>query len=366
MVALPSSPAFGTADLSNCEREQIHLAGSIQPHGALLVVRESDQVIVQASSNAAGRLGVARLQGARLRALGGNLWRRIGGRLPDGIQSIPAAMRCTIGALTDPWNALVHRTPDGELVVELERAGPPEAIAEALESAVQGIVSATALQTLCDESARIFRDLTGYDRVMVYRFDEAGHGEVLSETKKNRSRSLPRQPLSRVGHSADRPASLRAQPGAGSGRHRLRACRPVAPPVPDFGQGSRHVAVLPAQRIANSSAISQKHGRCGHAGRLADGRGASLGPRLLPSLFASSPAFRNALRVRASGRSDGHPNRSPGELCQGAGRARSASSRAANDRTGVARWGLAGRTVRPLPPAALAARGERRGPHVRK
>ncbi|MGC8525390.1 MAG: hypothetical protein ACP5M5_14010 [Acidibrevibacterium sp.] len=47
-----SSPAFGQADLSNCEREQIHLAGSIQPHGALLVVSEPEQVIVQASANA--------------------------------------------------------------------------------------------------------------------------------------------------------------------------------------------------------------------------------------------------------------------------------------------------------------------------
>ena len=35
-------PAFGQADLSNCEREQIHLAGSVQPNGALLVVREPD------------------------------------------------------------------------------------------------------------------------------------------------------------------------------------------------------------------------------------------------------------------------------------------------------------------------------------
>ena len=33
------SPAFGQADLTNCERELIHLAGSIQPHGALLVLR---------------------------------------------------------------------------------------------------------------------------------------------------------------------------------------------------------------------------------------------------------------------------------------------------------------------------------------
>ena len=48
-----TTPAFGKADLSNCEREQIHLAGSIQPHGALLVVREPDLVVVQTSANAA-------------------------------------------------------------------------------------------------------------------------------------------------------------------------------------------------------------------------------------------------------------------------------------------------------------------------
>ena len=36
------SPAFGHADLSNCERELIHLAGSVQPHGVLLVLREAD------------------------------------------------------------------------------------------------------------------------------------------------------------------------------------------------------------------------------------------------------------------------------------------------------------------------------------
>ncbi len=65
MTISPPPPAFGAADLSNCEREQIHLAGSIQPHGALLVVRESDQVIVQASENAAANLKLEMtLQGA--------------------------------------------------------------------------------------------------------------------------------------------------------------------------------------------------------------------------------------------------------------------------------------------------------------
>ena len=45
------SPAFGQADLTNCEREPIHLAGSVQSHGLLLVVREADTVVVQASAN---------------------------------------------------------------------------------------------------------------------------------------------------------------------------------------------------------------------------------------------------------------------------------------------------------------------------
>ena len=46
------------ADLSNCEREQVHLAGSIQPHGALLVVREPELGGRSGSANAAAFLGL--------------------------------------------------------------------------------------------------------------------------------------------------------------------------------------------------------------------------------------------------------------------------------------------------------------------
>lgn len=184
-IAQPISPAFGTANFSNCEREQIYLAGSIQPHGALLVIGEPDQIIAQASDNASAYLGVGgNLQGLRLRALGGTLWERTNGSLPDSIKSISAAVRCTIGVRNEPCTALIHRAPDSELIVEIEHAGPDTVGPEALEGAVSSIVAATTLQTLCDESARIFRRLTGYDRVMVYRFDDAGHGEVFSETKK--------------------------------------------------------------------------------------------------------------------------------------------------------------------------------------
>ena len=55
---MPGSPAFGQADLTNCERELIHLAGSVQPHGVLLSVSQADMCIVQASSNCQALLGL--------------------------------------------------------------------------------------------------------------------------------------------------------------------------------------------------------------------------------------------------------------------------------------------------------------------
>ena len=76
---MPDSPAFGQADLTNCERELIHLAGSVQPHGVMLVVREADWTLVQISANVAILLGVPvrDLLGQTLAALGGDLEQRV-------------------------------------------------------------------------------------------------------------------------------------------------------------------------------------------------------------------------------------------------------------------------------------------------
>ena len=181
--ALPA-PAFGTATLSNCEREQIHLAGSIQPHGALLSVRESDHAILQASANAGPFLGIETpLSGLRLRALGGDLWQRAK-ELPSNPEVIPYVARCRLANPERPMNALLHRAAGGEIVVELEDAGPAIDLSEEIERALQDIMGAGSLASLCDASARIFKEVAGYDRVMIYRFDEEGHGEVFAETRK--------------------------------------------------------------------------------------------------------------------------------------------------------------------------------------
>jgi len=45
-------------DLTACDREPIHIPGSIQPHGVLVVVDARTRAILQVSENAAAVLGV--------------------------------------------------------------------------------------------------------------------------------------------------------------------------------------------------------------------------------------------------------------------------------------------------------------------
>ena len=179
-----ATPAFGETDLSNCEREQIQFAGSIQPHGALLVFDESGTTIIQASANAALFLNLPEpLIGREITALPGTMAARIRAHLGAPLHRQSVAVRGRIGEPSIEVDALIHRPPDGSLIVELERAEPPLNLRPVLEDAAQTILNAASLKALGDEVATLFKALTGYDRVMVYRFDELGHGEVFSERR---------------------------------------------------------------------------------------------------------------------------------------------------------------------------------------
>ncbi len=177
-------PAFGRADLSNCEREQIHLAGSIQPHGALLVVDEPDLVILQASANAAAFLGIEEpLLGRSLAELSSSLAEQIPLQLDQPLDRIPVVLRRPVRIGRGALDVVLHRPPEGGLVLEFERPGPPVDLTRHVEKATAALLACTSLKSLAEETTRIFKELTGYDRVMVYRFDAEGHGEVFAERR---------------------------------------------------------------------------------------------------------------------------------------------------------------------------------------
>jgi light-regulated signal transduction histidine kinase (bacteriophytochrome) len=198
-----TAPAFGQADLTNCERELIHLAGSVQPHGALLVLAAADLRVLQLSGNVARLLGVepdALLQ-RPLAVLGGDVAERVA-QLQRGADLREAvALQCRLGPAQRRFDGALHRLADGALVLELEPAATapegvelqdltPEVMASALSGALQRFGAAPSVGVLADAVVEVLRHLTGYDRVVVYKFDPDGHGKVIAEARHPRLESL--------------------------------------------------------------------------------------------------------------------------------------------------------------------------------
>ncbi|WP_375489134.1 SpoIIE family protein phosphatase [uncultured Jatrophihabitans sp.] len=188
-------PVGEAIDLDNCAREPIHVPGSVQPRGVLVVLREPELVITQVSANTVDLLGVPAEQ-----VLDGPLAGLVGNQAAQTIERAVA----TFGALHDRnpleltldvrgesfvLDAILHREPGGILFVELENAYGPRPFSfpntyQAVRGAVGELNRAASLNELYQITATAVRDLTGFDRVMVYRYDHEYNGEVVAEAKR--------------------------------------------------------------------------------------------------------------------------------------------------------------------------------------
>ena len=181
--------AFGAADLTNCDREQIHLPGSVQPHGVLLAIEPRDLTIVQAGGDTIGLLGVAPLT-----LLGQPMDRWLDTEqtreLRQILSSIGATTRpilaftMTIGDRRHTVDAIAH-VSDGYLVLELEplvdRA--QEDALGLVQAMVRAVQQAESVRDFCQVVADEVRAASGFDRVMAYRFHSDGSGSVEAEAK---------------------------------------------------------------------------------------------------------------------------------------------------------------------------------------
>ncbi|MDG3007033.1 ATP-binding protein [Paludisphaera mucosa] len=180
-----------TVDLTNCADEPIHVPGRIQPHGVLLVLDEPDLVVRQASANA-GMLGAPldAVLGARFEALVDPSEREEVRRWllsEDVHEANPRRIRIVAGGASATFEGLAHRHR-GPLILELEdrrEAGEPTTpdLAIAVRRVMTRLEAAKSLQEFCRVAAVETRALTGFERVLVYRFDEDWHGQVYAEDK---------------------------------------------------------------------------------------------------------------------------------------------------------------------------------------
>jgi light-regulated signal transduction histidine kinase (bacteriophytochrome) len=177
-----------TVDLTNCDREPIHLLGAIQPIGFLLSLT-LDWIVARASANIAEFIKVddGELVGRPLSEI----------FLPETIHSLRNRLATLRGAnavdkvfdtpLTPrgrPFDIAIHIS-SGQIVIEAQpsaaRHGDATSMVRSMISRLDVMGEASAFYT---EGARQVRALTGFDRVMVYRFAEDGSGEVVAETCK--------------------------------------------------------------------------------------------------------------------------------------------------------------------------------------
>ena len=210
-------PVGAPIDLDNCAREPIHIPGSIQPRGVLAVVREADFEVRQVSANVADLLGrsVDTVVGAHLSTLiGVEQAARVEHAVAnsgDVSQSNPLECEIDVDGELREFDAILHRDPGGVLLVELEIAYGKRPYSfpntyQAVRGSVEELNRATTLTELYDTTARAVRTLTGFDRVMVYRYDEDYNGEVVAECKREDLNSF----LGLHYPSTDIPAQARA------------------------------------------------------------------------------------------------------------------------------------------------------------
>ncbi|MET0333989.1 MAG: ATP-binding protein [Rhizobacter sp.] len=182
-----------TTTLDNCAREPIHIPGSIQPHGALLAFDRLGQLRF-ASANASELLGMTLQFGRALRTsdLGAQvsvhalLHRTMAqaALMPDA-DLPPVSQEAEIGGLM--FDVVVH-AHKGLTIAEFERRAVDNDQLSRFALIAYGAMDNLRRQRSVDDllavAAQAVRSLTGFDRVMAYRFRHDDSGDVVAEDRR--------------------------------------------------------------------------------------------------------------------------------------------------------------------------------------
>ena len=175
--------AHAKVNLTSCDLEPIHQIGAIQPVG-FLVATTSDWLISRVSSNAFNFLGsyIEAMLGTPLRdvflpeAVHTIRNRVTMLRGPDAVERIFAIALQDGGLLFD----LSVHISGSMIIIEAEPSQAPGKLnaGEMVRSMMSRMQGHTDLPR---EAVRLVQSVTGFDRVMIYRFHADGSGEVVAE-----------------------------------------------------------------------------------------------------------------------------------------------------------------------------------------
>ncbi|KAG2684850.1 hypothetical protein I3760_10G095000 [Carya illinoinensis] len=189
----------------NAYLSRIQRGGLVQPFGCMLAIEEPTFRIIGHSENCLELLGLdGEFESKEFQGLIGMDARTLftpssGASLAKAASSREISLLNPVWvysrSIQKPFYAILHRIDVG-IVIDLEPAGsgdPAFSLAGAVHSQKLAVRAISRLQSLpggdigvlCDTVVEDVQKLTGYDRVMVYKFHDDDHGEVLSEIRRS-------------------------------------------------------------------------------------------------------------------------------------------------------------------------------------
>lgn len=183
-MASGEGKALNTVNINNCDREPIHIIGKSQPHGVILACSPTELQITHYSQNVQEILGLLPEH-----------------FLEQSVSQILPQLSCELLLNLDEQKLVlpeisfnnqnffvIAHNNGNKIILEFEPAGDntnPLLLQDNLTTILNRVNSSNTVSSLCQNAAGLIKNLMGYDRVMLYRFDEEWNGEVIAEEKED-------------------------------------------------------------------------------------------------------------------------------------------------------------------------------------
>lgn len=175
-----------SVNLQNCDQEPIHLAGAIQSYGALLAFG-LDGTLQYCSENAADFLGNIPMLGQALQPHHLEKLPDAASVISDYLSSQKSTRVCHIHAPHGVFELMLHVAAGSMVVAEIEPVltGSDDHVffSTQFQQLLNDLRDQTQIESLLQRVTDYYRELTGFDRVMAYRFRPDGSGEVVAESR---------------------------------------------------------------------------------------------------------------------------------------------------------------------------------------
>jgi light-regulated signal transduction histidine kinase (bacteriophytochrome)/CheY-like chemotaxis protein len=177
-------------DHDRCAQEQVQNIGRIQSYGMLFALSEPDLIVRQVSANVSTVLGITPedvLGRSFCSVLGAQQFETFQSQVLDGSPIAATPMRLPVGNGILDTHCIAHRQHE-VLIVEFELPAGARALGTFnidthIHIPLAGLAAASDIPELLRRAAQEVQRLSGFDRVMIYRFDEEWTGEVVAEVK---------------------------------------------------------------------------------------------------------------------------------------------------------------------------------------